>query len=159
MYKDTGCKMAASNAPFVVMHFDPCKSVSATTLGCLPAAHAVSCPKTGFYTAVPTTSTPAKTQTNNYMLLQNDNNKVFQCEINKTIQRNVYFDNGQFQDTVFSRFCYVLLCNHEYIHCLNHRQAKDYITRRNETGRKLKFERRHCIATGIATGVLTNSYL
>ena len=50
---------------------------------------------------------------------------------------------GQFQVTVFSRFCYVLLCNHEYIHCLNHRQAKDYVTRRNETERKLKFERRH----------------
>ena len=46
-------------------------------------------------------------------------------------------NNGQFQVTVFSRFCYVLLCNHEYIHCLNHRQAKDYITRRNETERKL----------------------
>ena len=44
---------------------------------------------------------------------------------------------GQFQVTVFSRFCYVLLCNHEYIHCLNHRQAKDYITRHNETKRKL----------------------
>ena len=53
---------------------------------------------------------------------------------------------GQFQVTVFSRFCYVLLCNHEYIHCLNHRQAKDYITRRNETERKLKFERRVCYA-------------
>ena len=51
---------------------------------------------------------------------------------------------GQFQVTVFSRFCYVLFCNHEYIHCLNHRQAKYYITRRNETKRKLKFERRHC---------------
>ena len=45
--------------------------------------------------------------------------------------------SGQFQVTVFSRFCYVLLCNHEYIHCLNHRQAKDYITRRNETEIKL----------------------
>ena len=44
---------------------------------------------------------------------------------------------GQFQVTVFSQFCYVLLCNHDYIHCLNHRQAKDYITRRNETERKL----------------------
>ena len=44
--------------------------------------------------------------------------------------------SGQFQVTVFSRFCYVLLCNHEYIHCLNHRQAKDYITRCNETERK-----------------------
>ena len=44
---------------------------------------------------------------------------------------------GQFQVTVFPRFCYVLLYNHEYIHCLNHRQAKDYITRRNETERKL----------------------
>ena len=44
---------------------------------------------------------------------------------------------GQFQVTVFSRFCYVLLRNHEYIHCLNQRQAKDYITRRNETERKL----------------------
>ena len=32
---------------------------------------------------------------------------------------------------------YVLLCNHDYIHCLNHRQAKYYITRRNETERKL----------------------
>ena len=39
-------------------------------------------------------------------------------------------NNGQFQVTVFSRFCYVLLCNHEYIHCLNHtRQAKAYITK------------------------------
>ena len=53
--------------------------------------------------------------------------------------------NGQFQVTVFSRFCYVLLCNHEYIHCLNHRQTKDYITRRNETERKLYFERRQCV--------------
>ena len=44
---------------------------------------------------------------------------------------------GQFQVTVFSLFSYVLLCNHEYIHYLNHRQAKDYITRRNETERKL----------------------
>ena len=44
---------------------------------------------------------------------------------------------GQFQVTVFSWFCYVVLCNHEYIHCLNYRQAKDYITRRNETERKL----------------------
>ena len=52
--------------------------------------------------------------------------------------------NRQFQVTVFSRFCYVLLCNHEYIHCLNHRQAKDYITRHNETERQLKFERRQC---------------
>ena len=51
----------------------------------------------------------------------------------------------RFQVTVFSRFCYVLLCNHEYIHCLNHRQAKDYITRRNKTERKLSFERRLCI--------------
>ena len=45
--------------------------------------------------------------------------------------------SGQFQVTVFSQFCYVLLCNHDYIHCLNHRQAKDYITRCNETERKL----------------------
>ena len=45
--------------------------------------------------------------------------------------------NGQFQVTVFPRFCYVLLCNHEYIRCQNRRQAKDYITRRNETERKL----------------------
>ena len=37
-----------------------------------------------------------------------------------------HLSNGQFQVTVFSRFCYILLCNHEYIHCLNHRQAKDY---------------------------------
>ena len=44
--------------------------------------------------------------------------------------------SGQFQVTVFSQFCYVLLCNHEYIQCLNHRQAKDYITRRNKTERK-----------------------
>ena len=44
-----------------------------------------------------------------------------------------YFFNGQFQITVFSRFCYVLLCNHEYFHCLNHRQTEDYITRRNKT--------------------------
>ena len=50
--------------------------------------------------------------------------------------------NGQFQVTVFPQFCYVLLCNHEYIHCLNHRQVKDYITWRNETERKLLFERR-----------------
>ena len=48
-----------------------------------------------------------------------------------------HLSNGQFQVTVFSQFCYVLLCNHEYIHCLNHRQAIDYITRRNETKRKL----------------------
>ena len=48
--------------------------------------------------------------------------------------------NGQFQVTVFSRFRYVLLCIHEYIHCLNHRQAKDYITRRNETERKLQLK-------------------
>ena len=46
-------------------------------------------------------------------------------------------DIGQFQVIVFSRFCYVLLCNHEYIHCMNYRQGKDYITRRNETERKL----------------------
>ena len=46
-------------------------------------------------------------------------------------------NNRQFQVTVFSRFCYVLLCNHEYIHCLNHRQAENYITRRNKTERKL----------------------
>ena len=57
--------------------------------------------------------------------------------------------NGQFLVTVFSRFCYVLLCNCEYIHCLNHRQAKDYITRRNETERKLLFERRLCSAQGL----------
>ena len=50
---------------------------------------------------------------------------------------NAAADNGQFQVTVFSRFCYVLLCNHDYFHCLNHRQAKDYITVRNETERKL----------------------
>ena len=50
---------------------------------------------------------------------------------------NLKEGNGQFQVTVFPRFCYVLLCNHEYIHCLNHIQAKDYITRRNETERKL----------------------
>ena len=56
------------------------------------------------------------------------------------------YDSWQFQVTVFSRFCYVLLCNHEYIHCLNHRQAKDYITRRNKTERKLLFERRQCIS-------------
>ena len=48
--------------------------------------------------------------------------------------------NGQFQVTVFVRFCYVLLCNHEYIHCLNHRQAKDYIIRRNETERNLNLK-------------------
>ena len=46
-------------------------------------------------------------------------------------------DTVQFQIIVFSRFCYVLLCNHEYFHCLNHRQTKDYITRRNKTERKL----------------------
>ena len=51
---------------------------------------------------------------------------------------------GQFQVTVFSRFCYILLCNHECIHYLNYRQANDYITRRNETERKLSFERRQC---------------
>ena len=53
--------------------------------------------------------------------------------------------NGQFQVTVFSRFCYVLLCNHEYIHCLNHQQAKDYIRSRNKTERELYFERRYCL--------------
>ena len=58
--------------------------------------------------------------------------------VNITFGRNYEKDiyNGQFQVTVFSRFRYVLLCNHIYIHCLNHRQAKDYITRRNETERK-----------------------
>ena len=50
---------------------------------------------------------------------------------------SAHSDTGQFQVTVFSRFCYVLLCNHEYILCLNNRQAKDYITRCNETERKL----------------------
>ena len=40
---------------------------------------------------------------------------------------------------VFSRFCYIL-CNHEYIHYLNHRQAEDYITRRNETEKKLNLK-------------------
>ena len=50
---------------------------------------------------------------------------------------NMFTCYGQIQVTVFSRFCYALVCNHEYIHCLNHRQAKDYITRRNETKRKL----------------------
>ena len=50
---------------------------------------------------------------------------------------------GQFQITVFSRFSYVLLCNHEYFNSMNHRQAKDYITRCNKTERKLSFERRH----------------
>ena len=53
--------------------------------------------------------------------------------------------NGQFQVTVFSWFCYILSCNHEYIHCLNHRKAKEYITIScNETEGKL-FERRHCM--------------
>ena len=40
---------------------------------------------------------------------------------------------------------YVLLCNHKYIHCLNHRQANDYITRRNETEKKFYSERRQCM--------------
>ena len=57
------------------------------------------------------------------------------CHVSYVLQK-WYRYIGQFQVTVFSRFCYVLLCNHEYIHCLNHRQAKDYITRRNETERK-----------------------
>ena len=54
-------------------------------------------------------------------------------------------NNGQFQVTVFGfvTSCYVIM-NIGPIHCLNHRQAKDYITRRNETERKLLFERRHC---------------
>ena len=43
---------------------------------------------------------------------------------------------GSFKLQFSLAFSYVLLCNHEYIHCLNHRQAKDYITRRNETERK-----------------------
>ena len=39
-----------------------------------------------------------------------------------------------FQIILFSWFCYVLLCNHENFHCLNHdRQTKDYITCRNKT--------------------------
>ena len=63
------------------------------------------------------------------------------AEAHTTIQRvalpDMVYPVGQFQVTVISRFCYVLLCNHEYIHCLNHRQAKDYITRHNETERKL----------------------
>ena len=62
-------------------------------------------------------------------LTQTHRNRAFsQWDGGKTIRYN-----GQFQVTVFSRFCYVLLCNHEYIHCQSHRQAKDYITRRNET--------------------------
>ena len=59
---------------------------------------------------------------------------------------------GQFQVTVFSRFCYILLYNHEYIYCLNHRQAKDYITRRNETERKTLIWKKaliKCIEWGI----------
>ena len=43
--------------------------------------------------------------------------------------------NASFQIMDFSWFCYVLLCNHEYFHCLNHRQTKDYKTRRNKTER------------------------
>ena len=31
---------------------------------------------------------------------------------------------------------YVLLCNHEYFHCLNHRQTKNYIIRRNQEREK-----------------------
>ena len=45
--------------------------------------------------------------------------------------------NVQFQMIVFSRFCCVFLYNHEYSHCLNHWQTKDYITRHNKTERKL----------------------
>ena len=33
---------------------------------------------------------------------------------NRTIRQHL--SNGQFQVKVFSWFCYVLLCNHEYIH-------------------------------------------
>ena len=44
----------------------------------------------------------------------------------------------QFQIIVFSWLCYGLLCNHEYFNCLNHRQSKNYITRRkNKTESKL----------------------
>ena len=57
--------------------------------------------------------------------------------VRKNISPPGQVDIGQFQVTVFFRFCYVLLRNHEYIHCLNHRQAEDYITRRNKTERKL----------------------
>ena len=55
--------------------------------------------------------------------------------------------NVQFQIKVFSRFCYVMLYNHEYIHRLNNRQTKDYITRRNKSKRKLYFERRQYYGT------------
>ena len=60
------------------------------------------------------------------------------CLIILSVNHSTVIYSGQFQVTVFSRFCYVLLCNHECIHCLNHyRQAEDYITRRKETERKL----------------------
>ena len=36
----------------------------------------------------------------------------------------------------FSRFCYVLLRNHDYLRCLNHRPTKDYIKRRKKTREK-----------------------
>ena len=48
-------------------------------------------------------------------------------------------------DSFLPVFLYVLLCNHEYFHYLNHRQANDYITRCNKTERKLQFERRQCL--------------
>ena len=71
--------------------------------------------------------------------------RFFFTNFHQNLWKNTIFIQWAVSSIVFSRFCYVLLCNHEYIHCLNHRQAKDYITRRNETKRKLWFERRQCI--------------
>ena len=37
-----------------------------------------------------------------------------------------------FHNINFSGVSFVLLCNHEYIHCLNHRETKDYIRNCNK---------------------------
>ena len=58
--------------------------------------------------------------------------------INQVFQYRICGYTAQFQFTVFSRFCYVLLCNHECFHCLYHiDRLKNYITRRNKTESKL----------------------
>ena len=82
-------------------------------LGYLSAVHAVSRPKTGFYTAVSTTSTPAN----------NTENKHKQISI-----------------------CYYKMITTKYFS----------LNKQDNTEECLLW---HCIATGIATGVLNNSYL
>ena len=41
-----------------------------------------------------------------------------------------------FQIIVFSRFCYVLLCNRQFVYGSGNGNIHDYTTRRNKTERK-----------------------